>query len=148
MSNREETTLDGTPWTLAVDDGAGELHIEHAESGNAYVFDAEGNLRVPGDGDVGDLHAVRDALASALAEPEGTAQRTSEEACLVACDEETGELKLRSDEAISLEAPTIDLESDQSLSLTASGQLSIDAALIQAMAAGQMTLQGALIELN
>ncbi|MEF8906740.1 MAG: hypothetical protein V5A13_02665 [Haloarculaceae archaeon] len=164
MSNREETVLDGTPWTLAVDDEARELHIEHAESGDAYVFDAEGNLRVPGDGDVGDLHEVRDALASALEEPPGTAQTADEGACSVACDEETGELKLRSEEGISLEAPTIELESSRTLSLrsrdavavegnsevslTANGEVSLDAGLIEAMASGPMTLQGALINLN
>ena len=178
MSNREETVLDGTPWTLAVDDDAGELHIEHAESGDAYVFDAEGNLRVPGDGDVGDLHEVRDALASALEEPTGTAQ-TAGEGCSVACDEETGELELRSEEGISLEAPTIELAASQTLSLrsrdkltldsdselaassnetaiegtnklnlAANSRLSLDAVRIQAMASGPMTLQGALINLN
>jgi hypothetical protein len=142
MSNREETVLDGTPWTLAVDDDAGELHIEHAESGDAYVFDAEGNLRVPGDGDVGDLHEVRDALASALEDPEEPAQTTAEGGCSVACNEETGELELRSEEGISLEAPTIELAASQTLSLRSRDKLTLDSDSELAASSNETAIEG------
>jgi hypothetical protein len=181
MTQPPERALEETPWNLAVDDEAEELHIEHGESGDTYVFDAEGNLRVPGDGDVdGTLREVRDALASAL--PDGTQGDTHEDVsgdgCSVECDSETGELRLRSDEGITLNAPTVDIDPEQELSvstnafdvlasqvsiesrgettidansglnLTTSATLALDGGLVEATASGPMTLQGALIKLN
>lgn len=178
MPPSDKVALDGTPWALAVDEEAGELHIEHDESGDSYVFDEEGNLRVPGDGDVdGPLHEVRDALAAALAEGDDEPQ-TSDGTCTVACDEETGELRLASEEGITLDAPVIDVNAGEDLNATAGSvdlettdvtftgtqqttvrsrsKLTIESPVIEAStrglmrlsATGPMTIEGALINLN
>lgn len=172
MSNTGNGAIDRTEWDLAVDDDAGELHIEHAESGNEYVFDSDGALRVPGDGDVGDeLHDLRDALASTLEGGEDGQAQVSQDGTGVEIDRETGELIIQSNRKITLDAPEIELTTGETLAisggevtvestrattlaagtaleLSSSSNIAIEAALVEATATGPMNLEGAIINLN
>lgn len=132
----EQGDIEDVGWRLDVDRDADELHIEHVESGDAYVFDADGNLRVSGEGNVGgELRELRATLAAALAdghEQVGGGSRSAT-GCTIECDPTTGAVSIESDSKISLAAPTIEL--------SARGNLSVDAD-------GVLTLEGALVKLN
>lgn len=133
----------GTPedvgWQFDVDADAEELRIEHAASGSAFVLDADGGLRVPGEAadveDVGaELHELRSTLASALEAEPGTVERRDEadvqSSCRVECNQR-GEVVIESPSRISLDAPVIDISSDGQLTATSKGVLTLEGALIQ-----------------
>jgi hypothetical protein len=126
MSDLEGGSVDELGWQLDVDADADEIRFEHVDTGNAYVFDDEGNLRVAGDEEIGgDIEALRRTLAAALdgessdALSDGTFGTGG---CRVECDEGSGEVTIRSDAKISLAAPVIEL--------SASGPLTLDGAII------------------
>lgn len=128
-------TIDAGGWRLEVDRDAEEIHVEHAESGNEYVLDADGGLRVPDDGAVGDdLDALRETLAGALGEPSRRAVADGGQAagnCTVECDENTGEVTIESDTKIRMEAPMIEIEATGSTTVSTDGVLTLEGALVR-----------------
>lgn len=141
---KEDRTPGDVGWEFEVDPSGRELRLEHAASGTAYVLDADGSLRVPGDADVGgQLDTLRETLTAAL-QADGDEHETvtdGGQACVIECDEATGEVKIESDTAISIESGgTISLDASQ-IELSTDGNATVNAS-------GVLTLQGALIELN
>ncbi|WP_254838202.1 hypothetical protein [Natronomonas marina] len=134
MSDGGET-IDAAGWRLAVDRDAEEIRLEHAESGSEYVLDADGGLRVPGDGEVGDdLGALRETLAAALDGPSPRAVADGGQAagnCTVECDESTGEVTIESDTRIRMAAPVIDIESTGNATVSTDGVLTLEGALVR-----------------
>jgi hypothetical protein len=165
MAGSDEETLAGTGWELSVDEQAGELRLEHIDSGTTYIFDSEGNLRVPGDEDVGEeLQTLQELLSSALA---GSTEQTNQQTdtpCSIDCDDETGTLSIEAPTKIELEAPNIEIAADSTLDLSSMGDttistqanlalsseatLSMRSAIHRAQSSGPLTLEGAIIELN
>lgn len=128
-------TIDAGGWRLEVDRGSEEIHLEHPESGNEYVLDADGGLRAPGDGEVGDeLGALRETLAGAL---DGTERRAVADGgqtagnCTVECDENTGEVTIESDTKIRMEAPVIEIEATGNTTVRTEGVLTLEGALVR-----------------
>jgi hypothetical protein len=120
-------------WQLEVDAEAGELRLEHEASGNEYVLDADGGLRVPGGSEVGEeLGVLREALAGVLGE-ERTALPDGGQSsrCAVECDDATGEVHIESDTGIRLDAPVIEVKSDGNTSVNAGGVLTLEGSLVR-----------------
>jgi len=120
-------------WQLEVDAEAGELRLEHEASGDEYVLDADGGLRVPGGSEVGEeLGVLREALTGALGE-ERTALPDGGQSsqCTVECDDATGEVRIESDTGIRLDAPAIEVESDDNTSVNAGGVLTLEGSLVR-----------------
>ncbi|MFQ3283946.1 MAG: hypothetical protein ACI9TI_000813 [Natronomonas sp.] len=144
--SREDESLGGIGWEFDVDSTTGEIHLEHTESGSAYILDADGGLRVPGNVDVGsELGALQETLTAALRAdgPEHRAVTDGGQAgrCNIECDETTGEVTIESETDISMKSGgTISLAAPQ-IELSADGNATVDAN-------GVLTLQGALVELN
>jgi hypothetical protein len=145
MSGGEESPSD-IGWDFEVDATAGELHLEHAESGTEYILDADGGLRVPGDANIGsELDELQETLTAALPAEKGTYKAMADGGqtgrCNIECDETTGAVTIESDTDISMESGgTISLAAPQ-IELSADGNVTMDAN-------GVLTLEGALIELN
>jgi len=130
-------------WQIDIDDEAEELRLEHAGSGSVYRLDAEGGLRVPGEGPedlegAGEaLQDLQSTLASALeAEQQrsdaSAASEPAQSSCRVECNQQ-GEVVIESPTRISLEAPHIDISAGAQLTTTS---------------AGVLTLQGSLVKIN
>lgn len=119
-------------WGLSIEADGDELHVEHIESATTYVIGDDGSLTVPGGNPPdGNLHELQGALASALddegqeaAAPAGTAQ------CSIECDEETGEVTIRSRSSITLEAPDIQVRSTGNATVESNGVLALEGSLI------------------
>lgn len=158
MTNGGET-LEACGWRVAVDRAAGEIHLEHEESGDEYVLDGDGGLRVPGGGTAGgDLEAMRDRLAAALddgsygpAVPDGGTVQDDH----VEYDENSRTLSLSSPDRIRLDASTIELTGTDvtvdgvTVGIEASGSLDLDATgQANISSSGVLSLDGSLITLN
>lgn len=132
----ERPSPDDIGWEIEVDPASEELRLEHVGSGTTYVLDSSGGMRVPGEAEAGhDLAALQTAVTAAL-EPSARGQTVlpdggGSRSCRLECDEETGEVIIRSDTKISLEAPQIELSSEGNTSLTADGVLTLEGALIE-----------------
>jgi len=110
-------------WRLDVDAEAGQLRFEHVDSGEAYAFDDDGDLIIPGEGGGGG-----DVEASALdASAEGAldAAATGTGVAGIRCDEETGELIIESDTAVSMAAPTIDVSGEGLIEIFSPGGVTV-----------------------
>jgi hypothetical protein len=126
-------------WRIEVDTAEGELYLEHAETDTTYVLDADGGLRFAGEPDIESgldalwetLAAVDDGDAEPGAERTALTDGGSATNCTLECDENTGEVTIRSDTRITLDAPVIEMASRGTMSLQASGVLSLEGALIQ-----------------
>ena len=138
--------MEAIGWTIDLDVTAGEIHLEHGQSGSTYVLDADGGLRVPGETDVGaELGGLRETLVSALqaseADHEAVTDGGQAGGCTIECDEATGEVTIESDTDISIESrSSISLDAPQ-IELAADGNATLEAS-------GILTLQGSLIKLN
>lgn len=138
-------------WGLTVDPEADELTLEHIESATTYVFDAAGNLTVPGDPDAGgDISALQETLAAAMeGNDQGTTSQQTSPQCAIECDESTGEVTIESQDSITLDAPAIDITAGNSLMVESSGNLDVSAAGNGTLTStGVLTLNGSLIKLN
>lgn len=128
-------------WQIDVDEEAEELRLEHPASGSIYRLDAEGGLRVPGDGPE-DVEAAGEALqelqatlASALDVEQqhsdaSAASESAQSTCQVECTQR-GEVVIESDTKISLAAPNIDISADAQLTTTSAGLLTLQGSLVQ-----------------
>lgn len=118
--------LEEIGWRIEIDGEEEELLLEHFETGNTFIFDAEGNLTVPGDGDIGgDLRELQTLLSSAL---EGEDDDQSLEDCSIDCD---GPISIESEQSITLDAPNIELSADASLTAETSGVMSLQGGLLK-----------------
>lgn len=151
MAGTDRGTPEHLGWRLDVDHHGGELRLEHGESGRTFVLDADGGLRVPGEGDIGaDLQELRTALASALEPADRDAPAAQQgSTCRVECDETTGDVTIEGSGTISLAAPVIEIAADAQLELSVSGQLDVSSDGTARMTAdGPLQLEGAVIHLN
>lgn len=145
MSTFEDAALKDIGWELYVDEEAEELHIEHAESGDSYVFDADGNLRVSGNEvDASEIRKLRETLSSALSVDSGEdgllENILESDTCRIECDD-AGTLSIEADRKISVEAPQLELSGKSNVDISANGSATIDAS-------GILTLNGSVIKLN
>lgn len=144
--------LEALGWQVEVDREDGELTFTHYRSGATIVLDAEGNLTVPGDGDVGgEIDELQSLLASAL-EEYGSPEPP--QICGIDCDEQ---VTIASAEGIALDAPTIELAADTQVLVHSEGSIGMDSSgsmvlqssgNLTAEASAVMTLDGALLQLN
>ncbi|MFB6228169.1 MAG: hypothetical protein ABEH88_06280 [Halobacteriales archaeon] len=111
-------TIGSTGWQLASDSEAGEVRLEHVDSGRSYVLDDAGGLRVPESEDAG---SELDAHQSGL----DTQAETSTETCTVQCDEETGEAIIHGATAISVDAPVVDVSARKRVDVSSAGGVNI-----------------------
>jgi len=143
--------LGDTDWRLA--GGDEEVRFEHVDSGNAYVLEADGSLRVSGNGAIGrEIHDLRETIAStlgrdgngdpALREDGGgtgdglreagvrTGADLQENAvstgsCSVRCSETTGELIVESSAGITVRAPVVDISGGDAVDIASPGGVRI-----------------------
>lgn len=130
-------------WIVQVDQEEDVLRLIHVDTEHTVVLDADGDLTVPGDGDIGGtLRELQTVLTSAL-ERYGGEEPTGP--CDIDCEEA---VSISSDTRIALDAPTIELSADADLALEGTHIAAHADGNFDADASGVLSLQGSLLELN
>ncbi len=128
MSDRRDG-LEKIGWEIDPDGEAGEVHLEHVDSGRTYVLGSRGEIRVPGEGSVGEeLRELREALASE-ADPDGQGAMTESSVGVapsgIERDADTDAVTIESDTSISLAAPTIDVAGIDPVEVSSPGGVTV-----------------------
>lgn len=136
MADNDDAEFEAVGWRFALDEDAGEIHVEHVASETSLVLDKAGDLRVTGDqrldGDLTELHsALASALSDAAEEKEAESTEAQTAGCRVECDQSTGAVRIESNRKVTIDAPRIELDADGNLDIAASGVLRLQGSLIQ-----------------
>jgi len=128
MADLNDGAIDGMGWTVAVDPGTGEVRLDH-ESGSSYVLEGDGDVRMPGEGEIGEaVHGLQATMAGAIEEHGGGGLSTAAietDTCTVRRDDATGEIVIESDVGITMAAPTIDVEGRGPIDISSPGQVTV-----------------------
>jgi hypothetical protein len=124
--------IEDAGWQVTVDDGAGEVRLDHADTGSAYVLGPEGGLRVPGEGNVETaLHDLQGTVASALdgdgGRPSGGLVESGVEvdSSGIERDDATDAVTIESETRVSLRAPIVEVSGIDPVEISSPGRVDI-----------------------
>jgi hypothetical protein len=100
------------------------VRAEPPDSGRTYVFDAEGEVRVPG-GDTTESETGGDGVVARTDTGGLEETNTTVSACTVACDETTGEVTIFGESGISMRAPAIDIAGRDRVDVSSPGVVNV-----------------------
>jgi len=116
------TNLEESGWRIDVD--GGEVRAEHPDSGQTYVFDAEGEVRAP-EGDTTDSGTGGDGVVAQTDTGGLEEANTTASACTVECDETTGEVIIYGESGVSMRASAIDIAGRDGVNISSLGTVNV-----------------------